>query len=1017
MRLTPSLLSLCVNLPLVLSGLPLSSFDAYTHIFFADHYRLRWFDLLEPRWFGGFSVSSYPPLVHQLIALISLPISALASLAGGTPNEIRFRGEAAGYSVLLWIVLACLPVTVERFAGIFAPKRAARTAAWLSVGLPSVYLTAYSFGQLPTLAASAALMWTFAEGWQYCQTGRWRDLVSAALWAGVTAATHHAVLLFAVLAGSAVAGRALFCSPLRTRSSQRPVFSAHSKRRSVARIVVWAVCAAAFGAGVMWPFIQWTRGYVPQSPIDHLSRHNYFTDWAAGYYFFWPMYGPIVMALPVMLWWCGRAITRAAPVKRILWRKRRHWPLLGAALVLFLLGLGGTTPLPRLFFGANWEWLTYDRFSLWAGFALLPFVGLLYHLYRRRASTQTLALTLALISFCLFAVFAAKWINAQPKPVDVEAIARFLNERTKGGERYLTFGFGDQLARLSVLTDARTVDGAYFTARAIPELQQSRIGTLDGALWNPKGVEGVLPFLARAQFWGVRWAFTAHPAYVLPLARNGWENIGQVAPGVWAWRYPAPWVSTEWHAPVETDSRAALWWGVVPLTTLAAAAFAAGAARSYSRTSFFILSLLIALWPFWYYVPLWSRPRVGVYFTYTSGLVFLADALAGVLVMLVLAMRFEKRRPGEGETRRKYSLASSSLVSLSFTATIVFAFISALTSIDPALSLAFALHLCAIAVSAWAVARVALEMNWKTLALAMTVGLITQCVTGLIEVGVQNTAWLTSMGLPWPGELTAQTIGASVVGLTDGSRWLRAYGTLPHPNVLGGYLLIILAGPIMGYLQTGKARWLWPLMFGVSVLFLTFSRAAWLAGGVAFLGAGVLLPPESRRRWAAVVIGVTVLCAALALALGPLFLTRITAASDSPQESFSVTDRRALTELALAFIRERLWTGVGAGGFVPTLAATQSLTPEPVHNVPLLAMAETGLGGGAGMIVFGLAILGRAWRRRGFSVVESVMAASVIGLMVLAMFDHFLWSLSAGRLLMAIAAGLLAGSDRRPPPH
>jgi len=168
-----------------------------------------------------------------------------------------------------------------------------------------------------------------------------------------------------------------------------------------------------------------------------------------------------------------------------------------------------------------------------------------------------------------------------------------------------------------------------------------------------------------------------------------------------------------------------------------------------------------------------------------------------------------------------------------------------------------------------------------------------------------------------------------------------------------------------------------------------------------------------------VVIGVTVLCAALALALGPLFLTRITAASDSPQESFSVTDRRALTELALAFIRERPLTGVGAGGFVPTsrATATQSLTPEPVHNVPLLAMAETGLGGGVGMIVFGLAILWRAWRRRGFSVVESVMAANVIGLMVLAMFDHFLWSLSAGRLLMAIAVGLLAGSDRRPPPH
>jgi hypothetical protein len=53
-------------------------------------------------------------------------------------------------------------------------------------------------------------------------------------------------------------------------------------------------------------------------------------------------------------------------------------------LLLFSLGLGGTTPLPRLLFGANWAWLTYDRFSLWAGLALLPLAGLLWELYRQQ---------------------------------------------------------------------------------------------------------------------------------------------------------------------------------------------------------------------------------------------------------------------------------------------------------------------------------------------------------------------------------------------------------------------------------------------------------------------------------------------------------------------------------------------------------------------------------------------------------------------------------------------------------
>jgi hypothetical protein len=571
---------LCLNLPLVLSGLPFTSFDAYTHIFFADHYRRWWFDLFEPRWFGGFSTASYPPLVHQLVALFSFPASAVARLLGGTPNEIRYRGEAIGYSLLLLIVLAWLPAAARRFAAIFVPARAARTAGWLAVGLPSIYLTAYSFGQLPTLAASAALMWALAEGWQYCRTGRRRDLLSAVLWAGVTAAAHHAVLLFALTAGAAIAGYGL----------------AVSRPGTVVRFALWAASATAFGAVVVWPFVGWSQSYVPQTPIDHLSRHNYFANWLASYYFFWPMYGPVLLALPLSL-------VSLFPLRlKLLWRKRRHWPLFSAVLLLFTLGLGGTTPLPRLLFGANWAWLTYDRFSLWAGLALLPFAGLLWQLYRRQFHregakdaksyrTKNLALfassRLIFVSFCAYAAFAARWVSAQPPARDLETIARFLNDPERVTERYLTFGFGDQLAKLSVLTDATTIDGAYFTARAIPELQHSGLGTLDGAIWNPVGVEGIIPFLDRAGEWGVRWAFTANLLYVEPLARAGWRNEGEIVPGVLVWRNPASAVSA---SPVGVASTArgggtAVWWGVAPLLTLTLASLAAITNRSRSQWS------------------------------------------------------------------------------------------------------------------------------------------------------------------------------------------------------------------------------------------------------------------------------------------------------------------------------------------------------------------------------------------------------------------------------------------------
>ncbi|MCI0553519.1 MAG: hypothetical protein L0287_21445, partial [Anaerolineae bacterium] len=37
------------------------SYDAYTHMLFANHYAENWFSLWETRWYTGFTVVSYPP--------------------------------------------------------------------------------------------------------------------------------------------------------------------------------------------------------------------------------------------------------------------------------------------------------------------------------------------------------------------------------------------------------------------------------------------------------------------------------------------------------------------------------------------------------------------------------------------------------------------------------------------------------------------------------------------------------------------------------------------------------------------------------------------------------------------------------------------------------------------------------------------------------------------------------------------------------------------------------------------
>src|SRR5437660_8106533 len=57
---------------LLLSGSYTRTYDAYVHMFFADHYVRAWFNDWESRWYTGFSVTSYPPVAHQSIALVSI---------------------------------------------------------------------------------------------------------------------------------------------------------------------------------------------------------------------------------------------------------------------------------------------------------------------------------------------------------------------------------------------------------------------------------------------------------------------------------------------------------------------------------------------------------------------------------------------------------------------------------------------------------------------------------------------------------------------------------------------------------------------------------------------------------------------------------------------------------------------------------------------------------------------------------------------------------------------------------
>ena len=66
---------------LLVSGSFRSTYDAYVHIFLADHYARDWFSTWETRWYTGFTTVSYPPGTHQMIAVLSKVIGLEAAFA------------------------------------------------------------------------------------------------------------------------------------------------------------------------------------------------------------------------------------------------------------------------------------------------------------------------------------------------------------------------------------------------------------------------------------------------------------------------------------------------------------------------------------------------------------------------------------------------------------------------------------------------------------------------------------------------------------------------------------------------------------------------------------------------------------------------------------------------------------------------------------------------------------------------------------------------------------------------
>lgn len=249
----------------------------------------------------------------------------------------------------------------------------------------------------------------------------------------------------------------------------------------------------------------------------------------------------------------------------------------------------------------------------------------------------------------------------------------------------------------------------------------------------------------------------------------------------------------------------------------------------------------------------------------------------------------------------------------------------------------------------------------------------------------------------WLGERTfsGQTPGIAQAEVL-GELLLRPYGTFSHPNVLAGYLVVVLA-LILGFAY--QARWQqsirWSaIIFGVLALFFTFSRSAWIAGLLVILFYFV-----ARKQWLPLTLVIL-----LSIAGASSIQSRFSTLFLSDQESLE--QRQELNLAALEMIQTHPVFGVGLGNFLVELPRYHQERRavrfiQPAHNLYLMIAAELGLPILAAFLGFLLVTYQHLIKQFSLPLIVPLSA-----ILALSLFDHYFYTLQQGQLLLATILGL-----------
>lgn len=270
--------------------------------------------------------------------------------------------------------------------------------------------------------------------------------------------------------------------------------------------------------------------------------------------------------------------------------------------------------------------------------------------------------------------------------------------------------------------------------------------------------------------------------------------------------------------------------------------------------------------------------------------------------------------------------------------------------------------------------------------LSANLAMIFQSIIGLLQFFNQKSVagyWL--LGEP----NLAKQIGMAKQ-VIFGQNFILPYGTTPHPNVLGGFITIVLILNFLFLLKKKPEKSLLVFLSSTSVLGLItlFLTNSWSAGfSLLFASLLIFFKPNIKNL---LFISISIWL------IATIFITKVNLFVKTTDPS--LVRRQYLNQAAIKMIVDHPLLGVGLNNFtiqVEKYSPTREVVrfTQPAHNTPLLLWSEIGLVGTA-LILFWFRKSGASWLKP-----LTMTCTAILPILIL---DHYLYTLQVGNLLFAV---------------